>query len=76
MNCELHSVEADRVAFDHADLRGATLSPLDVRNIGMTGVKVDLEQAATLLEQIGLEVTNLYQFDIKHQQAIWRNTAN
>jgi len=59
VDCELHSIEADRVTLDHADLRGATLSGLDVRNIDMEGVKINLEQAATLLEQIGLEVTNL-----------------
>jgi uncharacterized protein YjbI with pentapeptide repeats len=45
------------VTLNHADLRGATLSGLDVRNIDMTGVKINLDQAATLLEEIGVDVT-------------------
>ena len=57
MDCELHNIEADRVTLNHADLRGATLSGLDVRNIDMTGVKINLDQAATLLEEIGVDVT-------------------
>ena len=48
VDCELHSIEADRLRLDHAALRGATLPSLDVRNIDATGVKTNLEQAATL----------------------------
>ena len=57
VDCELHNIEADRVTLNHADLRGAMLSGLDVRSIDMTGVKINLEQAAALLEEIGVEVT-------------------
>lgn len=58
VDCELHSIKADSVTPDQADLRGATLSGLNVRNIDMKGVKINLEPAATLLKQIGLEITN------------------
>jgi hypothetical protein len=33
------------------------LSGLDVRQIDMNGVKINLEQAAALLEEIGVKVT-------------------
>ena len=57
VDCDLHNIEADRVTLNHADLRGAMLSGLDVRQIDMNGVKINLEQAAALLEEIGVEVT-------------------
>ena len=55
-DCELHQIQADRVILKDADLRGATISGLDIRRIDVEGVRIDPAQAVLLLEAVGMIV--------------------
>ena len=55
-DCEMHEVSGEDLVLRGADLRGATLGGLDVRLIDMTDVQIQVEQAAVLLDTIGVKV--------------------
>lgn len=55
-DCDMHQIQADRLLLKHADLRGASISGLDVRQIDVEGVRIDSTQASLLLEALGMQI--------------------
>jgi len=53
-DCEMHNITARGITLRNADLRGSTFNNLNVREIDLTGVRLNYSQIPGLLEPLGI----------------------